>query len=82
MVEHIDFSVELSADTALVRCLTSGARSVAYELDRDDGYSARLAFGTGECLLTVPLDDLDELVSDLENWGYKVGLPSSLRAVS
>ncbi len=31
-----DFSVELNSDGALIRCLTAGARSVAYELDRDD----------------------------------------------
>jgi hypothetical protein len=82
MMAAVDFLVELTRDEALIRCLTAGARSVAYELDRDDACPARLAIAMGECLLTVPADDLEDLVADLECWGYEVQLPEVLRAPS
>jgi hypothetical protein len=78
----VDFSVELTPDGALIRCPTSAARSVAYELDRDDDCPARIALGTGECLLTVPADDLVDIMSDLECWGYDVQVPENFMASS
>lgn len=77
-----DFSVELTGGEALIRCLTAAARSVAYELDRDEDSPARLAVAMGECLLTVPVDDLEDLASDLECWGYEVQMPENFMASS
>lgn len=77
----VDFWVELTPVGALIHCETAAARSVAFELSRDDRCPARVSHsGTGDLVLRLDVDDLEDVVDCLRYRGYEVLMPEELKA--
>lgn len=73
----IDFIVRRTAEGADLRCESTAARRVAYDLDSDADYPAEFAPGSSfmpgaDRILAVPADEVERVLSDLETWGYEV----------
>jgi hypothetical protein len=62
----MDFWIKITPVGTLLYCETDIARSVAFEISRDDGYPARVSnSGCGNPVLGTS-------IADLERWGYGV----------
>jgi len=69
----VDFWTEITCVGALLHCETAAARSVAFELSRDDRCPARVSHsGTGDLVLRTSIDDLEDVVDLIRYAGYEV----------
>jgi len=83
MMAAIDFWVEITCVGTLLHAETAAARSVAYELSRDDRCPARVSHsGTGDLVLRLDVNDLEDVVDCLRYRGYEVLVPEDAHGVT